>query len=61
MAKGEVAKVYIASNCKASTKADFEKYSKLSGFELFDTKVPNDDLGTVCKKPFAIAVICVLK
>jgi ribosomal protein L30E len=37
------------------------KYGKLSGFEVLDTKVPNDDLGTVCKKPFSIALIGVLK
>ncbi len=55
--KGTISKVYISSNCPADLKKDLTKYSTISGFELFDTKVPNDELGTVCKKPFAIAIL----
>jgi len=58
---GTLAKVYHASNANKLTVADLLKYSKISGFELLDTKVPNDDLGTVCKKPFSISTIGVLK
>ena len=58
---GTLAKVYHASNANNITVADLKKYSKISNFELFDTKVPNDDLGTVCKKPFSISTIGVLK
>jgi ribosomal protein L30E len=54
-------KVFHASNIKKTVLADLNKYGKLSGFEVLDTKVPNDDLGTVCKKPFSIALIGVLK
>jgi large subunit ribosomal protein L30e len=59
--KSLVQKVYISSNCPVEALADLKKYSKISGFELFETKVPNDELGTVCKKPFSIAIIGVLK
>lgn len=56
-----VQKVYTASNCPPELKKELEKYSAISGFELMDTKVPNDELGTVCKKPFSIAVLGVLR
>ena len=58
---GTLAKVYHASNAKKTVLADLQRYSKLSGFELLDTKVLNVDLGTVCKKPFSIALVGVLK
>lgn len=59
--KGTLLKVYHASNINATVLLDLQKYGKLSGFEVLDTKVPNDDLGTVCKKPFSISTIGVLK
>ena len=59
--KSLVTKVFVASNCPAELIGDLRRYSKISGFELLDTKVPNDELGTVCKKPFSIAVLGILK
>ncbi len=59
--KGLITKVFVASNCPEDVMKDLSKYSKLSGFEVLDTKVPNDDLGSVCKKPFSIAIIGLLK
>jgi len=59
--KGLVARVFIASNCPKETLDDLTNYGKMSGYELFETKLPNDELGTVCKKPFSVSVIGVLK
>ncbi|MGV8171594.1 MAG: ribosomal L7Ae/L30e/S12e/Gadd45 family protein [Candidatus Woesearchaeota archaeon] len=59
--KGALLKVYHASNINKTVLADLQKYGKLSGFEVLNTNVPNDDLGTVCKKPFSISTIGVLK
>jgi len=59
--KGGLVRVYHASNANKATIADLTKYGNLSHFEVLDTKVPNDDLGTVCKKPFSISTIGVLK
>jgi len=59
--KGALVRVYHASNANALVVKDLQKYGKLSHFEVLDTKVPNDDLGTVCKKPFSISTIGVLK
>jgi large subunit ribosomal protein L30e len=54
-------KVYHASNANKLVLKDLTKYAELSGFELLDTKIANDDLGTTCKKPFSISLIGVLK
>ncbi|HYD03564.1 MAG TPA: ribosomal L7Ae/L30e/S12e/Gadd45 family protein [Alphaproteobacteria bacterium] len=59
--KGGLSKVYYASNADKLTIKDLTKYADLSGFELLDTKLSNDDLGTTCKKPFSISIIGVLK
>ena len=59
--KSLVSKVYLASNCPDELLGDLHRYSKVAGVELLDTKIPNDELGTVCKKPFSIAVIGILK
>jgi large subunit ribosomal protein L30e len=59
--KGTLLKVYHASNINKVTLVDLQKYGKLAGFEVLDTNVPNDDLGTVCKKPFSISTVGILK
>jgi ribosomal protein L30E len=59
--KGLITKVYVASNCSEDIMKDLNRYSKMSGFEIFDTKLPNDELGAVCKKPFNIALLGVMK
>lgn len=59
--KGTLAKAYHASNANKLVIKDLTKYAELAGFELLDTKLLNDDLGTTCKKPFSISLIGVLK
>jgi len=59
--KGLITKVYVASNCSEDLMNDLRRYSKMSGFEILETKLPNDELGAVCKKPFNIALLGVLK
>lgn len=59
--KGLIKKVYTASNCSADIMKDLKRYAKMSGFEIADTKLPNDELGAVCKKPFNIALLGMLK
>jgi ribosomal protein L30E len=55
--KGTLVKAYIASNTKQTLIIDLEKYVKISGFEVLNTKIPNTDLGTICKKPYSTSII----
>ena len=58
---GRIAKVFIASNCKDSTKKDIEYYCGLGSVELVKLDIPKDELGIVCKKQFSIAVLSLSK
>lgn len=59
--KGELVKVFLASNADNETLADVERYAKLSNTEVEKLKYANDELGTFCKKPFSIMVMGLLK
>ncbi len=58
---GKLKKIFIAVNCPAKLKEDIRYYSKEAGCEIKQLRVPNDELGTICKKQFSIAVIGLLK
>jgi large subunit ribosomal protein L30e len=58
---GKVEKVYLTSNCPDEVKEDIKYYAKLSGAKVVQLKQPNDELGIVCKKPFAISVLSIAK
>jgi ribosomal protein L30E len=59
--QGKFAKIYFASNCPASLKEDATHYASIAGVELVEAGLQNVELGDVCKKPFSIAVIGLLK
>jgi large subunit ribosomal protein L30e len=58
---GTMMKVYVASNCPHDVLRDMKRYSGISNFDILETNMPNDELGTLCKKPFSIAVLGVTK
>lgn len=57
----KVLKVALSSNCNAETKNDVEHYAGLSEVEVVELDIPNDQLGVVCKKPFNVSIIAILK
>ncbi len=58
---GKVEKVLLSSNCPAGVEKDVEYYSGLSGAQYFRIDYPNDELSLICKKPFAVSVLALLK
>ena len=56
-----LAKVFVASNCPSSVKDDFRHYSAMSDCEVMELQIPNDELGVLCKKPFSISVVGILR
>ena len=58
---GRIAKVFMAGNCKESTKKDIQYYCGFSNIELVQLDMPKDELGILCKKPFPIAVLSLIK
>lgn len=59
--KGKILKVYVSANCPKDLIEDLQRYSNINAFDILNTNIPNYELGTVCKKPFSISVMAVLK
>jgi len=57
--KGSLQHVYIASNCPKNVKGDVSHYSNLFNIPISQLKENNEELGILCKKPFAISIIAV--
>lgn len=58
---GKLEKIYLTSNCKESSKEDIERFAGMAGVEIVALSQPNDELGALCKKPFSISVVGVVK
>ena len=51
----------ISSNAATQTRDSLTRSAALSGVAIDDISITNDDLGTMCKKPFAIQVLGIRK
>jgi len=58
---GKVDKVILSSNCPDRVIDDLNYYTGLSKTETVKTQLPNEELGVICKKPFSISVLSILK
>ena len=58
---GRVQKVLISANCPAGVEKNVNYYAGLGEAELHKLDYPNDELGVICKKPFSISVLGLLK
>jgi ribosomal protein L30E len=59
--KGDATKVLISSNCPEDLKVQITQLAEIAKAEVEQLDIPNDELGVVCKKQFAISVLAVLK
>lgn len=57
----KIEKFFISSNCNDETKKDLQHYSKIGKSEGIDLTNSNKEVGIICKKPFSISVVGVLK
>ena len=58
---GGLAKIFVASNCPESSVQGIRQSCEAAGCELVELAVPNDELGILCKKPFSISSVGVLR
>jgi len=54
---GKIKEIYTACNCPKNTLEDIKHYSKLYNVKVNELKENNEELGTICKKPFSISVL----
>jgi len=59
--QGKLELVYLSSNCPDDIKTQVMHYSKMSQIETKELDIPNDDLGVLCRKPFMISMIGLLR
>ena len=50
-------KVFLASNAPAALVQNVAQYSTIRGIPVVPLPQNNEELGTLCKKPFSISVI----
>ncbi len=53
----KIQKVFLSSNCSAQVKSDIESLCKLGEVECVELAKTNEEIGVLCKKPFAISVV----
>lgn len=58
---GKLAKVFISVNAPKKIRADINHYAKLTKTDITNLKYSNEELGELCKKPFSISVLGLLK
>ena len=55
--KNKVKKVWLSSNVPNSIQKDIQKYTILNNVKLHKLKIPNDELGIICKKQFYVSIV----
>jgi len=58
---GKVSKVFLSSNSPESVKKDIDYYSSISECSVENLDMPNEELGVICKKPFSVSIVGLLK
>ena len=58
---GKIDRVILSSNCPDKVAEDLGYYAGLSNAETVRVSYHNEELGVICKKPFSISVLSILK
>lgn len=58
---GKIGKVFLTVNCPKGVVEDISYYAGLAKAEVVHLGQNNEELGIICKKPFSISVLSVLK
>ena len=57
----KVNKVWLSSNVPKNVKDDISHYCSINNINIVQLKIPNDELGVLCKKQFSISVLSMVK
>ena len=58
MKNGKIKEVVICSNCKEEVENEINHNAEALGIKVIKAKENNEELGVLCKKPFAVSVLC---
>ena len=57
----KLSRVFVASNLPEDSMIGMRQSCEAANCELVELAIPNDELGVMCKKPFSIVAVGVLK
>lgn len=58
--KGKLQKIFLASGSDAELKVTIERYCKMGNVEYVEIAQTSEEIGVLCRKPFAISIVGVL-
>ncbi|MFA6072728.1 MAG: ribosomal L7Ae/L30e/S12e/Gadd45 family protein [Candidatus Woesearchaeota archaeon] len=58
---GKLKKVFLASNADPNLVKDIEYYKDIASLEVVTINLTNEEVGAMCRKPFFISTLGVLK
>ena len=53
---GKVKKVFLSSNVSENSKSEIVHLAKIADVDVVDVDESNEELGVLCRKPFAVSV-----
>jgi large subunit ribosomal protein L30e len=56
--KGEAKEIFISKNCPELLRKQVKNYAEISNIAINELKESNEEIGIICKKPFAINLCC---
>jgi large subunit ribosomal protein L30e len=56
--KGDVKEVFVAKNCPGILRRKVKNYSEMTGATVSELEETNEEIGSICKKPFSINLCC---
>ncbi|MBU0666631.1 MAG: ribosomal L7Ae/L30e/S12e/Gadd45 family protein [Nanoarchaeota archaeon] len=59
--KGLIERIVISSNCSDEVVDEIKHLASLNKSVVESLNIPNEELGTLCKKPFSVSVLGFLK
>ncbi len=59
--QGKLASVVLSLNCPEDVEKEINHYAKIAKVKSSKINLPNDELGTFCKKQFSISVLGIVK
>ena len=54
---GKATRIYVSKNCPDKVKEDLKRYTSLFKTEYYELNINSEEVGTLCKKLFPIAVL----
>ena len=56
----KLARVFVSTNCSPQMRSDLEQACKIAGIDVVELNQTSEEIGVLCKKPFAVSVVGVL-